>query len=98
MGEIVAGLGRGRCTDGAQAEALDRWLGQGRVGLRERVLPIDERVAEVWGGLGVVDPVPVVDGLLAATALAHDMTLVSRNVRDLERTGARLLDPFAFGA
>jgi toxin FitB len=42
----------------------------------------------------VPDPVPTVDGLLAATALVHDLTLVTRNVRDVAKTGARLLDPF----
>ncbi len=53
------------------------------------------RIAEAWGRLNVPDPVPVVDGLMAATALVHDWTLVTRNVGDIAPTGARLLDPFA---
>ena len=47
-----------------------------------------------WGALNVPDPVPTVDGLLAATALVHEITLVTRNVRDVERTGVRVLNPF----
>jgi predicted nucleic acid-binding protein len=58
------------------------------------VLPIDARIADRWGALNVPDPVPTIDGLLAATALVHDFTLVTRNVRDVVRTGVRLLNPF----
>lgn len=63
--------------------------------MRDRVLPIDARVAERWGALNVPDPLPTVDGLLAATALVHDMTLVTRNTRDVSSTGVDVLDPFA---
>ena len=57
-------------------------------------LPITQAIAECWGRLNVPDPLPVIDGLLAATALVHDLTLVTRNVRDVERSGVRLLNPF----
>lgn len=56
--------------------------------------PVDAAVADQWGALNVPDPVPTVDGLLAATALVHDLTLVTRNVRNVERTGVRSFDPF----
>ncbi|HEY2728506.1 MAG TPA: PIN domain-containing protein [Polyangia bacterium] len=59
-----------------------------------RILPVDEPVARLWGRLNVPDPLPAVDGLLAATALINDLTLVTRNTRDVARTGARLLNPF----
>lgn len=59
----------------------------------DRVLPIDARVADRSGGLNVPDPIPTGDGLLAATAPVHDLVLVTRNVRDVQGTGARLLDP-----
>ena len=48
-----------------------------------------------WGQISAIRPVPVVDGLLAATAIAHDMTLVTRNVSDVEGLGVRVLDPFS---
>lgn len=61
----------------------------------DRILPIDTATADRWGRLNVRDAIPTVDGLLAATALVHDLTLVTRNTRDVERTGVRLLDPTA---
>lgn len=54
------------------------------------ILMVDVDVAEEWGRLGVLDPVPVIDGLIAATAKVQDLTLVTRNVPDVARTGARL--------
>jgi len=45
--------------------------------------------------LTVPDPLPLIDGLLAATAKVHNLTLVTRNVADIARTGVRLLDPFS---
>ena len=48
----------------------------------------------LWGRLGFVRPVPVIDGLLAATARVHDMTLVTRNAPDVEGLGVPVLNPF----
>lgn len=59
------------------------------------MLSVAARVADRWGSLNVPDPIPTVDGLLAATALVHDLVLVTRSVRDVERTGVRLLNPTA---
>ena len=61
----------------------------------ERILPVDLRVAEEWGRLMARRSLPVVDGLMAATALVHGLTLVTRNVRAVSGTGAVVLDPFA---
>ena len=61
----------------------------------DRVLPVSPEVAEEWGRLNVPDPLPVIDGLLAATAKVCDLTLVTRNVKNVERTGVRSLNPFA---
>jgi predicted nucleic acid-binding protein len=58
-------------------------------------LSVDERVAEVWGKLGIPDPLPAIDGLLAATAIVHGLTVVTRNVADLARTGVTIFDPFS---
>jgi len=55
---------------------------------------IDARIADDWGRLNVPDPVPVIDGLLAATARRHGWTLVTRNTADLARCDVRLLNPF----
>ena len=93
-GELRQGVERVRLRDAAQAEHLDRWLRRLIDDYAERLLPVDERVAELWGRLNVPTPISTVDGLLAATAIVHDLTLVTRNVKDVHRTGARLLNPF----
>lgn len=95
LGEIRRGIELIRRRDGPSALALEQWLERLASDFAERVLPIDARVADLWGSLNVPDPIPTVDGLLAATALVHDLVLVTRNVRDVERTGVRLLDPAA---
>jgi toxin FitB len=65
-----------------------------RIRLGDRVLPIDEPIAEAWALLGIPDPLPLIDGLLAATAKVHGLTLVTRNVADIA-IGVSLLDPFS---
>lgn len=94
-GELRQGVERLRLRDPKQATHLDQWLQTLIDDYAERVLPVDGRVAEQWGRLNVPDLVPAVDGLLAATAIVHGLTLVTRNVRDVERTGARILNPFS---
>lgn len=95
LGEIRRGIESIRRRDESSALALEQWLTRLTVSFAERVLPIDARVADRWGTLNVPDPVPTVDGLLAASALVHDLVLVTRNVRDVAGTGVQLLDPTA---
>ena len=95
VGEIRQGIERLARRDLAQAEIFQQWLSRLVHDYGDRIVPITIRVAEAWGRLNVPDPVPVVDGLMAATALLHDWTLVTRNVDDVASTGVRLLDPFA---
>ncbi len=93
IGELRRGIESLRRRDMPSALALDHWLASLVDGFADRILAIDQEVAERWGRLNVPDPVPTVDGLLAATALVHGMTLVTRNTRDVARTGVSLLDP-----
>ncbi|AGP41828.1 hypothetical protein BE04_00230 [Sorangium cellulosum] len=51
-------------------------------------------IANTWGRLSVPDRLPEIDGMLAATAIVHNLVLVTRNTRDVARTGVRLLNPF----
>jgi len=94
VGEIRHGIELKRRSDPAQAAVLDAWLDQVRAGLGPRILSVDERVVDAWGRLGVPDPLPAIDGLIAATALVHGLTVVTRNVANLKRTGAGVLNPF----
>ncbi len=95
MGEVRRGIESIRRRDAASAMALEHWLGRLADGFADRILPVDAAVADRWGVLNVPDPVPTIDGLLAATALVHDLVLVTRNVRDVVATGVRVLDPTA---
>jgi toxin FitB len=94
LAEIRRGIELKRRRDAEQAAALDRWFAQMRTRLGDRVLPIDEPIAEAWALLSVPDPLPLIDGLLAATAKVHGLMLVTRNTADVARTGVAILDPF----
>lgn len=94
LGEIRQGIERARRRDADKALVLERWLDTVRLAFEARILPVDQAVAEEWGRINVPDPIPVIDGLLAATAKVNGLTLATRNVADLPRTGARVLNPF----
>jgi toxin FitB len=95
IGEIRQGIESLRRRDPPGAAKLDRWLHELVQSHGDRVLAVDGAVADRWGRLNVPDRISAVDGMLAATALVHAATLVTRNVRHVERTGVRHLDPFA---
>lgn len=59
----------------------------------ERILDVDQAIADRWGCLGILDPVPDIDELLAVTALEHDLVVVTRNVKHIVPTGARYFNP-----
>jgi predicted nucleic acid-binding protein len=95
IGEIRRGVESVRRRDPDSAASLDRWLARLSEAHGERILPVDRAIAEEWGRMNVPDRLPVIDGLLAATARVLGLTLVTRNVADVEATGVELLDPFA---
>ncbi len=94
IGEIRRGIESVRRRDPDSAAALDRWLTLVSEAHSDRVVPIDRAIAEERGRMNVPDPLPVIDGLLAATARVLGLTLVTRNVADVEGTGIELFDPF----
>jgi predicted nucleic acid-binding protein len=95
IGEIRRGVERVRGRDPRQARKLEDWLEQVRTTFAGRTLAVDDRVADVRGRMGVSRTVPVIDGLLAATAKVHGLILATRNVADVIGTGVAVLDPFA---
>jgi toxin FitB len=95
LGEIRQGIERVRLRDQTQAQALEKWLQTIPLEFADRILPVDERVADQWGRLGLRQPIPILDALLAATALVHDLTVVSRDEDGFRNTGALLLNPFS---
>jgi len=98
LGEIRKGIVK--LGGDARAVRLRAWLDSDlKVRFAGRILPIDEGVADRWGGLAGRStasgaPIPVIDGLLAATALQHNLTLVTRNAGDVARTGVLLFSPW----
>jgi predicted nucleic acid-binding protein len=94
LGELRKGIEQIRGRDAKQAQSLDSWLRDLQRFYSSRILPIDAEVADRWGELNARRTFPVIDSLLAATALVHDLTLVTRNARDVEGSGAVVLDPF----
>lgn len=98
LGEVRLGIERLRRRDPVQAAAHEAWLATVREGYANRIVPVTAAIAEEWARLNVPDPLPVIDGLLAATARTHGLTLVTRNVADFRRAGVALLNPFRSGA
>ena len=95
IGEIRKGIESTRLRDQATARVLDRWLRQLVLSYKDRILLIDQEVAERWGEMNVPDPLPVMDGLIAATARVHELTVATRNAKDMARAGVPFVNPFA---
>ena len=99
IGEIRKGIER--LPDSRKRNRIEAWLNKElRHRFTGRILPIDDEVAERWGLESARSEqsgtrLPVIDGLLAATALVHGMTVVTRNIDDMQQTGTRLLNPWA---
>jgi toxin FitB len=94
VGEIRRRIEKIRPTDSVFASKLELWLRRLRLDYQDRILSITEEIAEFWGTICPNDPLPEPDGLIAATALHHGMTLVTRNVQHVQRSGVRLLNPW----
>lgn len=80
--------------DGSQAARLERWLDRVSSEFGEAILPFDQEAAHVWGRLRAPSAENPLDKQIAATALIHDLVVVTRNVSHYEATGVRLLNPF----
>ena len=98
LGEIRKGVERARPGDPDRARVLDKWLATLIASFAERILPVDQAVADEWGRMSASRPVSIVDALLAATAKVHGMTLATRNVSDVADLGADVVNPFEYRA
>jgi hypothetical protein len=95
LGEIMRGIALKQASDPAAALHLTNWLQTLRRDHRERILPITSEIAIEWGRLAALRPRGDADGLIAATAIVHDLALVTRNVGDFSDTSATLINPWA---
>jgi predicted nucleic acid-binding protein len=98
IGELEKGIAR--LSNSVRRVTLEQWVRRELADrFRDRLLVIDSGVAARWGAMvGVSEvrgqPLPVIDSLIAATSLQHDLTVVTRNTDDLERCGARCFNPW----
>lgn len=97
LGEIRFGLDR--MPPGRKRSKLLAWMQMFRGGVADRVLPVGEATAEVWGSItasseSIGRKVEPADGLIAATAIEHGFTVVTRNVKDFAPTGVAVLNPW----
>lgn len=95
LAELTHGIALVRRRDLVQARMLEDWLLRVRMEYKDRILGADIEIAQLWGELNVPDKLPTIDGFIAATALVHGLTVVTRNIADFRRAGVDVLDPFA---
>ena len=94
VGEIRRGIETIRRRDERSARALDRWATRLEREHGSRILPVDRAIALEWGRLDAAVGLSPIDGLLAATARVHGLTLATRNTRHVLRSGVRCVNPF----
>jgi predicted nucleic acid-binding protein len=94
IGEIERGIARQRATNPDFARALTAWLDRVLTVYGERIVPFDLRAARRWGALSAALGNDSADLMIAATALEHGLTVVTRNVSDFAPTGVAVVNPF----
>ena len=94
LGEIARGIAQKQRTDPRAAQVFERWLAPLRTTHKARILPITDVIAIEWGHLAAERPRGDADGLIAATAIVHSLTVVTRNVRDFADTGVPCINPW----
>jgi predicted nucleic acid-binding protein len=97
VGEIERGIERIRKRDPNSATRLRRWLSNLSTQFESRILPVTLPIARTWGKMGTPNPIPTVDGLLAATAHVHGLILATRNVSHVESLDIEWVNPFDTG-
>jgi toxin FitB len=94
LGELRKGVALKKRSDPDSAKKLGVWVDGLEYSFAERILGIDAATARLWGELSAQRPRPVIDTLLAATAVVHELTFVTRNTSDVQGIKLKLLDPW----
>jgi toxin FitB len=94
LGELRRGVAARRRIDPAAADQLGIWVDGIETTFADRVLPVSLTVARLWSEVSAGRSLPVIDTLIAATAIVRGLTLVTRNTRDVELTGVPPIDPW----
>jgi toxin FitB len=93
LAELRKGVKMKHKTDPAVAAQLDTWVNGIEITFSSRVLVIDIPIARLWAELSAVRDLPVIDTLIAATAIVKGLILVTRNSKDIKSTGVTFIDP-----
>ncbi|UWU20028.1 type II toxin-antitoxin system VapC family toxin [Rhizobium sp. CB3171] len=94
LGEVMRGIALKRRTDPRAAAHLEEWLRKLRHDHSGRILPITDQIAVEWGRISALRPRGDADGLIAATAIVHDLIIVTRNVSDFDDAGVSVINPW----
>ena len=94
VGEIGAGIEKQRDISPEFAEQLAQWLMLMELQFAQHILPVTPAIAKLWGRLCFQTGNKGTDNLIAATALVHNLLVVTRNIKDFEVAGVRVLDPY----
>jgi predicted nucleic acid-binding protein len=94
LGEIMRGIVLKQRSDPKAAGHLAEWLRKIRHDHATRILPVTDQIAVEWGRIAAIRPRGDIDGLIAATAIVHDLILVTRNEQDFVDTGASVINPW----
>ena len=94
IGELTRGAILKRRSDRAAADLAEQWIARLTHLYGDRILPITLEIAQEWGRLSAVRPIPPEDGLLAATANVHRLTFVTRNTKNVQGLGVAILNPW----
>ena len=94
IGELRKGIELIQRRDAIAASHMTIWLAQVTKNFDGRMLTVDRFIAEEWGKMSSLRPLPVIDGLLAATAKVQKLTLVTRNIKDIQHLEVEWLNPF----
>ncbi|MBB3520833.1 type II toxin-antitoxin system VapC family toxin [Rhizobium redzepovicii] len=98
LGEIMRGIALKQRSDPKAAAHLTEWLRKLRHDHGARILPVTDQIAVEWGRIAAIRPRGDIDGLIAATAIVHDLIVVTRNVSDFADTGASVINPWEMSA
>lgn len=94
LGELRKSVAARYRTDPAAASRLGAWVDGIEAMFADRILPVTSSVARIWGEFPATRKLPVIDALIAATAIAAGLTLATRNIRDVAATGAPVVNPW----
>lgn len=95
LGEIMRGIALKKKSDPKAAGHLAEWLRKLRHDHAARILPVTDQISVEWGRIAAIRPRGDIDGLIAATAIVHDLIVVTRNDADFDDTGASVINPWA---